>query len=221
MLNNKYANLAIDTTKSIRVLFHDQHIVVIEKPEFLRSAPGNVDSPHDNALQQIQCDFPQASIVHRLDMDTSGLMIFAQHKEATRAINRLFQAREIHKQYIAVVAGLVQESCGHIELPLRKDWPNRPLQKVDFIDGKASTTLYQVTERDAAYTRLLLTPITGRSHQLRLHLRSIGHPILGCDLYGDRYAYDQCQRLLLHASQLRFNHPITEQAMCFDCPPSF
>lgn len=209
-------------TEEVELVYCDEHLLIANKPAFLLSVPGRLSENQDSLLARLQASHPGASIVHRLDMDTSGLMVLARDKATHRALSQQFQQREVHKQYVAVVAGHMLESSGTIELPLAKDWPNRPLQKIDFAQGKASLTHYQVTERPSdTSTRLLLTPITGRSHQLRLHLRAIGHPILGCDLYGDEFAYAQSERLLLHASQLRFSHPEDGSALCFDCAPAF
>lgn len=162
-------------------------------------------------LSRVQIEFPDALIVHRLDMGTSGIMVLARGKVMERALSILFQSRKVYKRYIAVVAGCMQQDSGEINLPLITDWPNRPRQMVSFELGKSSCTRYQVLEYDAArnITRVELEPVTGRSHQLRVHLQSLGHPILGDELYANTEIRDQADRLLLHAVDICFCHPIT------------
>jgi tRNA pseudouridine32 synthase/23S rRNA pseudouridine746 synthase len=220
--NRPHTHVTTPCDAEVNIVYEDEHLLVAEKPPFLLSVPGRLKENQDSLLARLQESHPGVSIVHRLDMDTSGLMVLARNKASHRSLSSLFQRREVHKQYTAVVAGHMAESSGSIELPLAKDWPNRPLQKIDFVAGKPSLTHYQVVDRpQARHTRLLLTPITGRSHQLRLHLRAIGHPILGCDLYGNEYAYEQSERLLLHASKLSFPHPQDLRSMGFDSIPDF
>lgn len=153
-------------------------------------------------------------------MDTSGLMLLARGKQAQRHLNEQFRKRRVGKQYEAIVLGPVREQCGEIDLPIAKDWPNRPRQKIDFQSGKNALTGYQklaVEEAGFNYpaSRLRLHPHTGRSHQLRLHLRCIGHPIAGCDLYGNEQAYEMSERLLLHATGLQLAHPGTAKPIAF------
>lgn len=190
-------------------LFVDRSVLVVDKPSGLLSVPGRGDGKADCLVARVQADFPDARIVHRLDMDTSGLMVLARGSAAQRALSLEFQARRVGKRYIAVVDGLLSASSGTIDLPLVTDWPNRPRQRVDFAFGKQSLTHFRVLERDraASATRLELMPETGRSHQLRVHLLSIGHAILGDPLYATPAACARAPRLLLHATRLAFAHP--------------
>ena len=159
--------------------------------------------------------------MHRLDMDTSGVLLLARSREMQRELSRLFQQRKIEKRYLALVTGKLQMHTGTIDKPLAADWPRRPRQKVDFTHGKPSLTHYKVLQyhSDDNTSRLELRPITGRSHQLRVHLQSIGHPIVGDRLYAD--AHDHAPRLMLHALSLAFEHPVTKQHLCLQCPAGF
>jgi tRNA pseudouridine32 synthase/23S rRNA pseudouridine746 synthase len=161
--------------------------------------------------------------VHRLDMDTSGLVVMARNPEAHRALGRLFELRQVEKEYIAVVAGRVADSERSIALPLIADWPNRPRQMVDFVQGKPALTHLEVLSYDAASdtTRVRLVPETGRSHQLRVHLQAIGHPILGDDLYAPPEILAQAPRLLLHAASLAFRHPVSGEWLAVHSDPPF
>jgi tRNA pseudouridine32 synthase/23S rRNA pseudouridine746 synthase len=156
-------------------------------------------------------------------MATSGLMLLARGAAAQRSLSMAFEAREVHKRYIAVVAGLVEGESGAIDLPLAADWPRRPLQKIDRVAGKPALTRWRIMVRDRAgqQTRLELEPVTGRTHQLRVHLLTIGHPIIGDRLYAPDDANPAAPRLLLHASRLDLRHPATGASLSFDCPPPF
>jgi tRNA pseudouridine32 synthase/23S rRNA pseudouridine746 synthase len=156
-------------------------------------------------------------------MDTSGVMVLALSKEAHRQLSRQFEQRQTSKRYIAVVDGMVADNEGRIELPIITDWPNRPLQKVDFESGKAALTLYRVLNRDRQNhcSRLELTPVTGRSHQLRIHLAELGHPIRGCSFYAPAAAQQAANRLQLHASELRFTHPDSGESIIGIAPSPF
>jgi len=204
-------------------VFRDEDIVVVNKPPFFLSVPGRHPGNFDSVQSRIQAEAPEAMAAHRLDLDTSGLMIVARHKEALRRVQRQFQDRLVEKDYIAVVHGLVEADTGEITLPLRCDWPNRPRQMVCYEHGKKALTRYEVISRDASTpsTRLRLIPITGRSHQLRVHTREIGHPILGCDLYATPEALALSPRLLLHARYLSFHHPMTEERLELCIEPEF
>lgn len=162
-------------------------------------------------VSRVQVEFPEALVVHRLDMGTSGIMVLARGKEMERALSILFQSRKVHKRYVAIVAGRMTQDCGEINLPLITDWPDRPRQMVSFELGKPSCTRFQVLEYDAAAdtTRVELEPVTGRSHQLRVHLQALGYPILGDELYASPEICGQAGRLLLHAISIRFPHPLT------------
>ncbi len=187
----------------------DAHCIVAVKPSGLLSVVGRGEHGQDCLAARVQAEFADALVVHRLDMSTSGLMLFARGAAAQRTLSVAFAAREVHKRYVAVVHGRVAETQGEIDLPLLADWPNRPKQKVDRDAGKPSLTRWRVLAFDAARhaTRLELEPVTGRAHQLRVHLRAIGHPILGDALYAPPEVMTQADRLLLHASSLRFAHP--------------
>ncbi|MGB0720861.1 MAG: pseudouridine synthase [Gammaproteobacteria bacterium] len=187
----------------------DDHLIVVDKPAGLLSVPGRDPRNHDSVVSRLQADFPCVRVVHRLDMHTSGLMILALDHKSHVHLNRQFEQRLVHKEYVAVVSGLVHEEQGEVDLPLITDWPNRPLQKVDRENGRAALTRWTVLERNqGAYTtRLALHPITGRTHQLRVHMSVLGHPILGCPFYAPDAVRDAAGRLLLHAHSLRATHP--------------
>jgi len=185
----------------------DDDILVVEKPAGLLSVPGRFVK--DSVLHRILFDYPDARIVHRLDLDTSGLLVLALSQVAISDLNRQFRERIVEKEYVARVWGEVSEAKGEIDLPIRPDPDNRPLQIIDHQAGKPSQTLYEVEEIKDGQTLLKLKPVTGRSHQLRIHLASIGHPILGCDLYAHEEAFKAASRLMLHARMLSFEHPRT------------
>ncbi len=200
----------------------DASMLVVVKPGGLLSVPGRGADKADCLVSRVQADFPDALIVHRLDMETSGLIVLARNAVAHRRLSVMFQAREVHKRYLAVVDGLLARDEGILDYPLIADWPNRPLQKVDFDLGKPSTTHYRVIARDgeALVTRVELAPITGRTHQLRVHMLTLGHPILGDALYGAPKT-DKAGRLLLHASSLAFKHPDSDAQLRFASEPPF
>ena len=163
----------------------------------------------------------QRQIVHRLDLDTSGIMVIPLDKPTHAHISRQFQQRRVEKTYHAVVYGVVEADAGEVELPIRCDWENRPLQMIDHERGKYALTRYEVLERFEDRTRLLLKPVTGRSHQLRIHMRELGHPILGCDMYAHEAALGMADRLMLHATTLAFEHPATGDWFSGECAPDF
>lgn len=202
---------------STRIHFSDDAIVVAEKTSGLLSVPGRGPDRQDCLSARVQAQFADALIVHRLDMETSGLMLFARGIESQRVLSRAFETREISKRYLAVVAGLMDEDEGSVDLPLIADWPNRPRQMVDHEQGKPSLTRYRVLSRDATMhtTRVSLMPVTGRSHQLRVHMAALRHPMLGDSLYAPPGVQALSPRLLLHATELRFAHPVTGQALTF------
>jgi len=171
----------------------------------------------------VQARYADALVVHRLDMSTSGLILFARHPAVQRDLGRAFAQREVLKRYVAVVHGQLPDDTGEIDLPLAADWPQRPRQKVDPDHGKPSLTRYRVLHRSPTHdlTRVELEPLTGRAHQLRVHLLALGHPIVGDALYGPPHVQARSDRLLLHASALRFTHPATRQAVQFESPPPF
>ncbi len=209
--------------QDVEILWQDETLLLVNKPSGLLSVPGKHPENKDCLITRVQQDFPEALIVHRLDMDTSGIMVVALNTHCHKALNRLFAERKVTKQYHATVFGLVKEEQRLIDLPLICDWPNRPKQKVDFENGKSAQTNIELleTNQEKNQSRLLLTPITGRSHQLRVHLAEINHPILGCDFYAHQQAKAMSERLLLHASQLIFNHPVTGEEIIGNCPAPF
>lgn len=201
----------------------DASLLVVNKPSGLLSVPGRGIGKEDCLASRVQAVYPEALVVHRLDMETSGLMVLARNRETHRSLSILFEKRLVEKHYVAVVDGELAQACGEIDLPLITDWPNRPLQKVDFEIGKPSLTRYRVLAYDAAShsTRLALEPETGRSHQLRVHLLSLGHPILGDALYASPALQAKADRLLLHADFLAFAHPLSGERLAFSCPAPF
>ena len=203
------------THYGLTILYLDDFLLIVEKPAGLLSVPGRGEARQDCLISRVQMEYPEALIVHRLDMSTSGLMVVARGKALERALSILFQTRQVAKRYTAIVSGLLPMDSGEINLPLITDWPNRPKQMVCFARGKPSLTRYRVIahERLTNTTQVELEPITGRSHQLRVHLQAIGHPILGDELYASETVQAQAQRLLLHASQLSFKHPITHEML--------
>jgi tRNA pseudouridine32 synthase/23S rRNA pseudouridine746 synthase len=213
-----------DTSLASPEIVHaDAHCIVALKPSGLLAVPGRGDAGRDCLSERVRRHHADALIVHRLDMATSGLMLLARGADAQRALSRAFAARTVGKRYVAVVAGVLATAEGEITLPLIADWPNRPKQIVDVERGKPSTTRYRVLATDAARdcTRVELEPVTGRAHQLRVHLLAIGHPILGDALYGDAGVQARAPRLLLHASMLQFAHPASGAPMRFDAAPPF
>ena len=190
-----------------QVLYCCEGILAVHKPAGLLSVPGRGEDKADCVIARVHVTHPQALIVHRLDQATSGILVMALNSAMHRELSMRFAAREIDKTYEAIVHGNVMDSEGRIDLPLIADCPNRPRQKVDHSIGKPSVTDWSVMERSADRTRLRLKPVTGRSHQLRVHLMSIGHPIVGDGLYGP--PGDDVQRLMLHACAVDFDHPIT------------
>jgi len=198
---------------TLMVVHRDDALVAVDKPAGMLSVPGRGADKQDCAAARVAEQWPDALIVHRLDMATSGLLVFARGAPAQRRLSMAFAGREVHKRYEAVVHGLVHHDSGEIDLPLMADWPNRPLQKVDH-HGKPSLTRYRVLSRDEALqrTRLALEPVTGRSHQLRVHLQAIGHPIVGDELYDPARA-STSPRLLLHACELRLPHPVSGELL--------
>ncbi|MFT5014314.1 MAG: tRNA pseudouridine32 synthase/23S rRNA pseudouridine746 synthase [Patiriisocius sp.] len=202
----------------IDIVYVDDHVLVVSKPSGLLSVPGRFVK--DCVLNRLIFDYPDSRIVHRLDLDTSGLLVLAQSKLATSELNRQFRERTIEKAYEAIVAGLVEQSEGEINLPIAPDPDNRPRQLIDDA-GKAALTKFTVIARDHEDSRVALFPVTGRSHQLRIHMAAIGHPILGCDLYATPVALAASPRLLLHAAKLTIHHPKSGQPLTFESPVPF
>lgn len=209
--------------QSIEMLYQDEHILLINKPSGLLSLSGknplNLDSVH-HRLAQI---YPLISLIHRLDFGTSGIMLLALDKTTNALLSQQFQSRTVTKRYQSIVAGHIKQDSGIIEAPISKDKALFPRLKVCFEQGQTALSHFQVLERltKPDRTRLLFTPETGRTHQLRIHSQFIGHPMLGCDLYGTDETQAMAPRLLLHASKLEFEHPVTGQAMKISCPCPF
>ena len=189
------------------VILHDDHeVLVVDKPPGLLSVPGKGPELADCLLARVQAAFPQALLVHRLDRDTSGVMVFALTPHAQRHLGLQFENRQTKKTYVARVWGRVEGDAGTVDLPLIVDWPNRPRQKVDRAEGRPAVTDWRVVRRAETETRMRLMPRTGRSHQLRVHMREIGHPILGDPFYAEGPAR-AFPRLMLHSETLQFRHP--------------
>jgi tRNA pseudouridine32 synthase/23S rRNA pseudouridine746 synthase len=188
------------------ILHEDAQVLLVDKPCGLLSVPGKGEHLSDCLLSRVQNVFPDALLVHRLDRDTSGVMIFALTPHAQRHLGLQFEKRMTKKTYIARVWGVPAEKSGTVDLPLIVDWPNRPLQMVDHEKGRAAQTDWRVVKDEGSTARVRLTPKTGRSHQLRVHMLALGHPILGDPFYATGPARDY-PRLMLHSEELRFNHP--------------
>ncbi|MDU4092729.1 MAG: bifunctional tRNA pseudouridine(32) synthase/23S rRNA pseudouridine(746) synthase RluA [Pantoea sp.] len=206
----------------LHILYQDDHIMVVNKPSGLLSVPGRLEEHKDSVMTRIQRDFPQAESVHRLDMATSGVLVVALTKAAERELKRQFREREPEKSYVARIWGHPPKDEGLVDLPLICDWPNRPMQKVCFETGKSAQTEYVVLERAADNSaRIQLKPITGRSHQLRVHMQALGHPILGDRFYAHDEALAMASRLQLHAEWLTITHPAFGNKMTFRQPADF
>jgi len=204
-------------TDPIPVIYHDDDILLVDKPEGLLSVPGKGDHLADCLLSRLQDMFPEVLLCHRLDRDTSGIMIFALTKLAQRKLGRAFETKRVKKRYIARVWGEVAEAKGTIDLPLIVDWPNRPLQHVNHEIGKPAVTDWERMEVVDGTTRMKLMPRTGRSHQLRVHMLELGHPILGDPFYADGPARE-FPRMMLHAEGLKLEHPVTGKMERFEAP---
>ncbi|MGY6537204.1 MAG: RluA family pseudouridine synthase [Pararhodobacter sp.] len=204
----------------IPLLHVDDDILVAEKPAGLLSVPGRGEDRSDCLIARLRQSFPDILLVHRLDLDTSGVIVFALNAQAQAHLGRQFEARRVSKRYAALVDGHPAETKGRVDLPLIVDWPNRPRQKVCHQTGRPAVTDWRVIKRHEGYSRLQLKPVTGRSHQLRVHMVSLGHPILGDPLYASGAAA-QHPRLMLHAETLRLAHPATGALMRFRAPVPF
>lgn len=205
----------------LTVLYEDQDLLIIDKPSGLLSVPGRDPAHGDCVEARAQTHNPAARIVHRLDMDTSGIMVLAMNPQAHRHLGLQFERRKTAKVYEARVWGHIAEDAGRVDLPLICDWPNRPKQMVDHERGRAAQTDWQVIARDATATRIRLKPYTGRSHQLRVHMLSIGHPILGDRFYATGKALDAANRLQLHSCALTLHRPTGGERITFESPAPF
>jgi tRNA pseudouridine32 synthase / 23S rRNA pseudouridine746 synthase len=205
------------------ILHHDDALIVADKPAGLPTVPGRPPELHDCLWHRVRDRWPDALVVHRLDMATSGLVLFARGVEVQRRLSIAFAQRQVGKAYEAIGAGDLPGDSGEIDLPLAADWPNRPRQQVDAEHGKPSLTRWRVLERKLPIggTRLALEPLTGRTHQLRVHLAAIGHPLLGDTLYAPPELATAAPRLLLHATRLDLKHPADGRAVSFDSAAPF
>ncbi|WP_424976456.1 RluA family pseudouridine synthase [Dinoroseobacter sp. S124A] len=204
----------------LRLIHEDAHLLLVDKPSGLLSVPGRGPELADCLLSRVQAAFPDALLVHRLDRDTSGLMVFALTPHAQRHLGLQFEKRQMRKSYVARVWGEMTERTGTVDLPLIVDWPNRPLQKVDHETGKPAVTDWRVLRTGAGESRVRLSPKTGRSHQLRVHMQALGHPILGDPFYATGAAL-AFPRLMLHSESLRLRHPDGGVGMTFRAPVPF
>lgn len=210
----------------LRLVHVDDDLLIVDKPAFLFTVPGRGPENSDSVISRLRVDYPEAVIIHRLDLDTSGLLVVPRTARARSHLSQQIRERTLQKGYEALVWGLVADDSGMIDLPLAPDLENRPRSKVDPA-GKPSLTHFRVLRRDVdanagiGSTLLRLDPVTGRQHQLRLHLASIGHPIIGCDLYAHDDALRASPRLLLHACELGFAHPANDEFVTFVSPAPF
>lgn len=202
------------------ILHHDHQVLLVDKPSGLLSVPGKGEDLTDCLIARVQRVFPDALLVHRLDRDTSGVMIFAMTPHAQRHLGLQFENRQTKKTYVARVWGEMADKTGTVDLPLIVDWPNRPLQMVDHENGRSAVTDWRVVRVGGNETRVRLMPKTGRSHQLRVHMLALGHPILGDPFYATGPARDH-PRLMLHSETLQFRHPDGGQGMRITAPCPF
>lgn len=202
------------------VIYEDEHILIVNKPANLLSVPGRGEDMADCLESRVRESFPEALIVHRLDMMTSGVMVMARSKDVLRNIGLQFEKRKVSKTYIARLWGLLPESAGEISKPVRCDWPNRPRQMIDFEQGKDAITTWELIAHEGEYSRVKLYPKTGRTHQLRVHMQDLGYPILGDDFYGHEESFKASERLNLHAQEISFHHPEDGRLVTFSvkCP---
>lgn len=208
------------TAEQPRLIHHDDQILVVEKPAGLLSVPGRGEDRADCLINRLRGAFPTVLLVHRLDLDTSGIMVFGLTPFAQKHLGRQFERRQVKKAYVSRLWGRLEPKEGRVDLPLIVDWPNRPRQKVDHETGRPAQTDWRVIRASAEETRVRLYPLTGRSHQLRVHMASLGHPILGDPLYASGAAADH-PRLMLHAESLRLRHPDSNVTLSFSAPPPF
>ncbi|MEM7650676.1 MAG: pseudouridine synthase [Pseudomonadota bacterium] len=207
---------------ALKILHSDDDILVLSKPSGLLSVPGRAPGHEDSLETRVRAEFPDALLIHRLDLETSGVFLMARNKPAQKHIGLQFEKRETEKRYIARIWGHMKDDEGRVDLPLRCDWDNRPRQMVCHEHGKPAQTDWEVLEReDSGFTRVLLKPITGRSHQLRVHMEAIGYPMLGEVFYAHDEARDAAARLQLHAESLTITHPRNNERVTFTDPCPF
>jgi len=209
--------------EALDIIYKDNDLLVLNKPAGLLSVPGRGEDKQDCLISRVNLEFPSALIIHRLDMSTSGIILVALNKDMQRQMSILFASNKIYKKYIAVVDGVIDIEQGEVDQALICDWPNRPKQKIDPDKGKSSFTSFRIIDKSVQDNccRVELIPETGRTHQLRVHMQFLGHPILGDELYGSEFVADRSSRLLLHASDIKFTHPITGVNLEIDCPVPF
>lgn len=210
--------------RGLSLLYLSDQLIVVNKPSGLLSVPGRDPGKEDCLSRRVQAEFPDAMIVHRLDMGTSGIVVMGRGAMAQRELSIQFQERRVRKRYQALVDGQwTAAATGEIELPIGVDGPNHPKQKVDKVTGRPCLTRYCVLDSHTMpdVSRIELEPITGRSHQLRVHMEAMGHPILGDDFYGTPASCAKAERLMLHACQIEFEHPETGSLLRVECPPPF
>ena len=202
----------------LEIIYQDNYLIAVNKPSGLLSVPGRGEDKQDCVVARLQQDMPEVRVVHRLDCHTSGVMLLAIGPDIQRQLSRLFHDREVEKSYVALVQGAVEQTSGMIDIPLRGDPDNRPKQVVDYFRGKHAQTQWRLLRYEKAgattpLSRLLLRPVTGRTHQLRVHCMALGHPIVGDRLYNDLNS-SRAERMMLHAEQLEFIHPATNKRIC-------
>lgn len=207
----------------LETVYEDADMVVVNKPAGLLSQPGRLPDNKDSVFTRLQAKYQTPYLIHRLDLDTSGLMVVGLNKAAAGKLGQLFEKRQVYKEYVAIASGIVEADQGKIELPIRPNWDNRPLQMVCHQQGKSALTEYEVLARDIEnnQTRVKLVPHTGRSHQLRIHMAEIGHALVGCDLYAPDEVCYAGGRLMLHANQLSFKSPFSNHRICCTAESSF
>ena len=209
-------------SEPLNILYQDDDLLVLAKPSGLLSVPGKAEDQRDCLETRARAEFPEALLTHRLDLETSGVFMMARNKGAQVHINRQFELRDTQKRYIARVWGHVEDNSGHIDLPMRCDWENRPRQMICHEHGRAAQTDWEVLEREPeGFTRMLLKPVTGRSHQLRVHMEELGYPILGEVFYAHDEAEEAAERLQLHAERLTITHPTSGELVSFTDPCPF
>jgi len=204
----------------LAILHEDAAIIVLNKPAGLLSVPGKLEGRRDSLETRLRAERWDSLLVHRLDCDTSGVIIFARTKAAQGFLGQEFEQRRAKKSYVARVFGRMEQDQGRIDLPIGTDWPNRPRQMADFANGRAAVTEWRVVSRGDSETRVQLSPLTGRSHQLRVHLLALGHPILGDPIYAEGEARD-FPRLMLHAETLALHHPVSGDWVSYQAPCPF
>jgi tRNA pseudouridine32 synthase/23S rRNA pseudouridine746 synthase len=214
-------NYSPPTDPWVDIVFEDNELLAVNKPSGLLSVPGREPQHYDSMWSRLADIYPDIQVIHRLDMSTSGLMLFAKNKRVESALKKQFQYRLTHKVYFAEVWGVLAQDEGDVDLPLICDWPNRPRQMVCHETGKPSRTLFQVVERKEKTTVVRLFPITGRSHQLRVHMLAIGHPIIGDEFYAHEEARERASRLHLHAAELSYYHPKSDWLKSIFVPCDF